>query len=485
MKLVRNAMNAKESQMLTQLKALSSPISETLPDGRARRFKEGTRGSVTYVNGHARFSSPKSLTVSLPNGSVQELYAKNFLIATGSRPRELPQFPVDGKRLITSDHVAYLGEWPKSLLIVGAGVIGCEYATIFSSFGQTAVHLLNERRPRLLPGEDEDLSAFIGANFERSGVNVHHNSKLLSVKNLGEEVEVVIGIKAPGSPSDAPFLPQPPLRVSHVLFAVGRVPNTNDMGCDKAGLALDDSKGVKVGLDAASVSASHIYAAGDSTADIGLVSVAEMEGRHAIESMYCTDATACPTPLSYENVSSIMFLRPEVACVGMTEQEARAKRIPHRVAVVGFDLINRAIINRPQYADDCKMLQQGTGFVKIISSDDGDLRLLGMRAVGEDSSALLQSVSLLIGQRNGVQHLERVLQPHPSLSEAVQEAVRMLQGRSIYKPHVFSSSLFRCWSPSGTDLEHGNCDWSKTQVSVPTYMDNHDSDCAHSTSNKK
>ena len=134
--------------------------------------------------------------------------------------------------------------------------------------------------------------------------------------------------------------------------------------------------------------------------------------------------------LSYENISTIMFLSPEVAAIGMNESQAQEQRIPYRVAVYGYELVNRAIAMR---AID--------GFVKILTTDDDEMRILGMRALGVHASTTIEAVSLMIRHGRSARELAELLHPHPAVTEGVQDCVRMLLGTSIYKPEVFKSEL--------------------------------------------
>ena len=170
----------------------------------------------------------------------------------------------------------------------------------------------------------------------------------------------------------------------------------------------------------------HIYAVGDVTLDLALVSIGEIEGRRAVDHMF----GEVTEPLSYENVSSIMFLTPEVAGVGLNELQAQEQRIPYRVAVYGYQLVNRAIAMRATQ-----------GFVKLLVSNDDELRLLGIRAMGAHASTSIEACALLIHQGRSVRDLAEMLHPHPSVTEALQDCVRMLLGTSIYKPEVFTSAL--------------------------------------------
>lgn len=202
------------------------------------------------------------------------------------------------------------------------------------------------------------------------------------------------------------------------------MPNTRGLDLEKAGIETSD-RGYIVDTDT-QTSVPHIYAVGDVTQDIALVNVGEIEGRHCIEKMYGEDVK----PLSYQNISTIMFLNPEVAAIGMNEKQAQKERIGYRVAVYGYEMVNRAIAMR---ATD--------GFVKILTTDDDEMRILGMRALGVHASTTIEAVSLMIRHGRSARELAELLHPHPAVTEGVQDCVRMLLGTSIYKPEVFKTEL--------------------------------------------
>ncbi|HEY8401630.1 MAG TPA: pyridine nucleotide-disulfide oxidoreductase, partial [Cytophagaceae bacterium] len=170
----------------------------------------------------------------------------------------------------------------------------------------------------------------------------------------------------------------------------------------------------------------NIYVVGDLTADIALVNVAELEGRHAIEKMFGVTTK----PLSYKNISTIMFLNPEMAGVGMNEQEARKRGLCYKVVSMDYSLIPRAIAMRDT-----------NGFFKIIVTNDDEMKILGMRAVGEHASSAIQAVALLISMDKGIEELSELIHPHPSIIEGIQECVRMLNGKPILKPEIFKDTL--------------------------------------------
>jgi dihydrolipoamide dehydrogenase len=326
-----------------------------------------------------------------------------------ARSRASDGIPVDGETVVTSDEIESFASFPESMVIVGAGVIGCEYATIFANFGKTKVHII-DRQPRILPFEDEDVSEEVAKSFESMGVVIHRASKLESLKIVDGRVEYVI--------TDAEGKSET-LRVDKALVSVGRAPNTRDLGLEAAGVQLDKGGGVIVDNTRSSIP--HIYAAGDTTMDIALVNVAELEARYAVEAMFDLK----PRPIHYEALSAIMFLRPEVASVGLNEQKAREKKIPYRVGVVDNRLVSRNLAMR-----------NTQGFVKLLVAKDTG-KILGLRALGPQASSTIQGVAFLIELGATLEQIDHCVHPHPAIPEGVQECARMLLGRSILKVDVF------------------------------------------------
>lgn len=366
-------------------------------------------GVVTLVRGAARFVSPHAVEVTSGDGAVSRIEAKNFVIATGSKPRVPDGIPVDGEIVVTSDQIESFSAFPESMVIVGAGVIGCEYATIFANFGRTKIHII-DRQPRILPFEDEDVAEVVAKSFESMGIVIHRASKLESLRVEDGRVEYVV-TSADGKTQT--------IRVDKALVSVGRAPNTRDLGLEAAGVQLDKGGGVIVGDTRSSVP--HIYAAGDTTMDIALVNVAELEARYAVELMF----GLAPRPIHYEALSAIMFLRPEVASVGLNELKAKEKKIPYRVGVVDNRLVSRNLAMR-----------NTTGFVKLLSAKDSG-KILGLRALGPQASSTIQGVAFLIEMGATLEEIDHCVHPHPAIPEGVQECARMLLGRSILKVDVF------------------------------------------------
>ncbi len=380
-------------------------------------------GSVTRVRGTARFVTAHEIEVTDESGAVQRIAADNFLVATGSVPRVPPGVVVDGKRVVTSDHIERLPKFPESMVIVGAGVVGCEYATIFANFGHTKVNII-DRQPRILPFEDEDVAEAISRNFERIGIHIHRESSLQSLEVFEDHVRYVV--------CDRQGQHCEPVHVERALVSIGRVPNTKGLGLEAIGVTLDKNGGIVVTDTQSSIP--HIHAAGDVTADVALVNVAELEGRHAVEQMF-----SAPThKIRYDALSAIYFLSPEVATVGINELEARKRKIPYRVAVLQNQLVPRTIAMR---ATD--------GFMKLLVSRDEPSRILGMRVVGPQAATAIQGIAFLIEKGGTVDDIDACVHPHPAVTEGVQECARALLGRSVLKPSAFGPALLRVdeWSP--------------------------------------
>lgn len=400
---VRQAVTERRDQLMLQLEALAAP--------------SDNGGQVCFQEGLGRFLSPHEVEVVAPDGGAQRFVADYFLVATGSSPRRPPGIEVDGQHIITSDHIEALGDFPKSMVILGAGVVGCEYATMFANFKQTQINLIDQQ-PRILPFEDPDVSEVIAGNFQNMGITIHHQSKLQSMRVVDGQVEYVL--------SDPTGL-LAPIRVERALVSIGRVPNTATLQLDRAGVTVSPNGSIPVQNGQSIVP--HIYAAGDLTLDIALVNVAELEGRYAVEHMFGLQ----PDPIRYEALSSIMFLSPEVASVGLSEQQAQQRGIPYRVARVQNRLINRYIAMRST-----------RGFIKLLATPDQPGKVLGLRVVGPQAASTIQGTAFVIDQGGTVLDIDRCLHAHPAVPEGVQECARLLLGRSVNKPSVFGPAMLRC-----------------------------------------
>jgi dihydrolipoamide dehydrogenase len=392
----------------------------------AEQRDEHGRPRFSYERGEAVTIAPHVVEIRRPIGD-RHIEAAHIIVATGSRPRTTAELPCDGVNVLTSDQIFDLEAPPESIVIVGAGVIGCEFATIFSNLGRTRVHII-DRVDRILPFEDADVSELVAREMERRGVIIHRNAKLerLTVQpEAAATSRVTYELSYPDGRRES-------FTVEKALLSIGRVANTDRLGLELAGVAMDDRR--QPLLTGTATSQPHIHIVGDATGTNMLVNLGELEGRHAVE-MLAGLRTDQP---SYANMSTIMFLDPEVAGVGLNEQECRARGIPYRMARIDYSCLARAIAMR-----------RTRGFFKVLVTDDEEMRVIGMRAVGEHASSAIQAVALMIRQGTPVRELAELLHPHPSITEGVQECARMLTGTSIFKPEVLGDKL-RCtrWAPA-------------------------------------
>jgi len=352
--------------------------------------------------------------IEIVHGTHRErVWAEHVILATGSRPRYLPELPIDEKIVMTSEGIEGMEDFPESMVIVGAGVIGCEYATIFSGFGRTKVHLI-DKGDRILPFEDEDVVSIIERNMENNGVLIHRSSRLIGMKVINQRVEYELEYND-GS--------RETFNVERALVSVGRVANLEDLWDDQVGINI-----TKRGIDNddTQTNIKNIYAVGDLTADISLVNVGELEGRYAVERIFGKPLRK----LVYENISTIMFLNPEVAGVGLNETQAKSQHINYKVVTLEYSTIPRAIAKR-----------NTQGFIKLLATNDDAMKILGMKVVGNNASSAIQAVAVLISMDKGVEELAECVHPHPSITEGIQECVRMLMGKSLFKPTALRGRL--------------------------------------------
>jgi dihydrolipoamide dehydrogenase len=268
---------------------------------------------------------------------------------------------------------------------------------------------------RAIPYEDEDVSDFVQENLVRSGVRVIHSAIVRDVLKLKDYLQVVLDFSDGHSEV---------VEADAVLISIGRTPNLAPLGLENIGVEVKE-RGILKADDDCCVK-DNIYAAGDITHHPALVNIAEMEGRYAVKHMF----GKAKWPLNYDNMSTVMFFYPAVAAVGLNEKRCRNRKIPHRVAWYSNILCNRAIAMRAMH-----------GFVKIIISDDESQRILGMRAAGPQVSSTIMSIAHFMDQGKGILDVLKSVYPHPTITEGIQECLRMFLGKSVFKPHAFPDFL--------------------------------------------
>ena len=397
---VFNAVREKEYQIRSQIENFSK--------------KDDVSKSLTLIEGWGKFSASKTLIVKKHDGQTVEIIAKDFIIATGSTPRKHPFLEVDGEMIITSDHILTLKKFPREILIVGAGIVGCEFATIFAEFAQTKVHLLDSQE-RVIPFEDDDVSDYAGKMLENIGVNIHHRASLREIKKHSTHIDVTLDYKDGHTEV---------ISVDTILISIGRVPNLQELGLENIGVKTTD-RGLLETDDQCRV-CENIYAVGDISGHNALVNVAEMEGRYAAKAIEGKTHFA----LRYRNMSTIMFFNPEISAIGLTEKECRKQGLSYRVVFYKHALVSRAIAMRDT-----------DGFFKMIVTDEENPKVLGMRAAGPQSAASIMYIATLMDHDVRLGDIMKTVHPHPSMTEGIQECIRTLLGKSIFKPEAFPQHI--------------------------------------------
>lgn len=359
-------------------------------DIRDRLLKEG----IGIMPGRGRLNPDGDVVVRRRDGHDETLAADAVLLATGARPRVLPEAIPDGERILTWDQVYDLDEVPERLIVVGSGVTGAEFAGAYHALGSRVV--LISSREHVLPGEDPDAARVTEQVYGRRGLEVLGRSRAVSARRTEDGVEVTLtsGEVVTGS---------------HVLLAVGSLPNTDDLGLPEAGVETNDAGFVKVDR-VSRTSRRGVYAAGDCTGVLMLASVAAMQGRIA---MWHALGDAV-TPLDLSAVSSTVFTDPEIATVGLTQRDLDDGSFRGDVVMVPLAANARS-----------KMEARHDGFVKLFCRR-GSRIVAGAVIVSQHASELIHPLTIAIEQRLTVDQLAATFTVYPSLSGSIAEAARRL-----------------------------------------------------------
>ena len=357
------------------------------------------RLGIKLLKGVGQFVDPRTVVV-----GDDIVRAENIVIATGSVPRVFPGVTVDARRVLTSDEIVRLTALPESLLILGAGVIGCEFASIFNGLG--AKVLLVDTQARILSSEDEDLGGFLASEFLQRGIEVISSCRFEKLEVGEKGVSTIL--------SDGRRV-----QTESVLLAVGRNPNTSALNLDGAGVEVDERGYVQTDQDMRT-NVPHIYAVGDvglrnTPTDIALVHVAQAEGRRAAYSIL-----GQPFTQNMDHVPYIIFTVPMIAGAGLSENVARGRHGKIRVGKYPYGRNHRA-----------HALFAPVGFVKLIVGPEGDDSILGVRAIGRDADALVAAASTMIDQALPYTYILDSILPHPSLMECLQGAAHIVAGNAL------------------------------------------------------
>jgi dihydrolipoamide dehydrogenase len=346
----------------------------------------------------------KNRTVKVGNDSYEA--KKAVVIATGSRVKGIPQIGLEINKttVISSDEALFLEQAPKTMAIVGAGAVGCEFADVFNAFG-TKVTLV-EVLPRILPVEDAESSDALAKSFKKRGIAVLAGAEVKKA-TVGKD-KVTLEVSAGGKTET--------LEVEKVLMAAGRAVNTESMGFQEAGVQLTDRGFVKVKLETLETTAPGVYCIGDVAGPPMLAHKGSREGVAVAERI----AGHQPHPIKYDNVPSVTYCHPEVASIGLTEDQAKERKLDYQVGRFPFSANGRA-----------RTAGETEGFVKIVR-DKKYGEILGAHIVGGHASEIIHELTVARENEYTVEEVDLAIHAHPTLSEAIAEAALDSMGRVIH-----------------------------------------------------
>jgi dihydrolipoamide dehydrogenase len=365
------------------------------------------KNKAEVIAGRATLAGRGQVKVALNAGGEQTLTAKNIIVATGGRPRPLPGTEFDGKRILSSTDMLSLNEVPQSLMAIGAGAIGIEFASMFKSYGSDVTVV--EALPRIVPNEDEEVSTELAKAFQRRGIKTLAGAKVQSIDPGEERVVVTIGDSAGKTEQIA---------VEKVLVAIGIQPNTRGIGLEELGVEMDQRGFIKVdGMMRTNVEG--VYAIGDCTLQVPwLAHKASAEGEVAVEHM----AGHNVHPIDYGKIAACTYCNPEIASVGLSEAKAKERGYDVKVGKFPFSANGKARV----------LGQNRFGFVKIVADKQYD-EILGMHLIGPRVTELISEGGIALSHEATSESLLQTIHAHPTLYEAIGEAAHALaNGAAIH-----------------------------------------------------
>jgi dihydrolipoamide dehydrogenase len=377
---------------------------------------DGVRGNVQGVEyllkknkiesfrGVGRILAPGQVSVTADDGSTQTVAARHIVIATGSEVMTPPGVTIDEQQVLSSTGALELSAPPARLLVVGAGVIGLELGSVWRRLGSkvTVVEFLD----RILPGMDSETAKQFQRILGKQGVEFHLGRKVTGVEKRNGELSVTVEPAAGGE--------RQTIAADAVLVAIGRIPYTDGLGLDEAGVARDNRGRVLVDAHF-KTSVDGVYAIGDVIAGPMLAHKAEDEGVALAEIL-----AGQAGHVNYDVIPAVVYTAPEMACVGKTEEELKTAGVEYKVGKFPFTANGRA-----------KVMRATDGFVKVLADARSD-RVLGVHIVGPDAGALIAEAAILMEFGGSAEDLARTCHAHPTLSEAVKEAALAVEGRALH-----------------------------------------------------
>ena len=362
---------------------------------------------INYIRGTASFISSSKLKIEKFEGGIEGLEFEKVIIATGSEIATIPFLNIESKRILNSTSALDLPEIPKKLLVIGGGYIGLELGSVYSALG-TKVSVV-EMMPGLLPGADRDLVAFLAKNIEKKFQKVMVNSKVLSLKEVKDGINVSFQ-DGEGNVTEQNY--------DYVLMSIGRKPVTNGMGLENTGVKINTKGWITVNAQL-QTDDPNIYAIGDIAGEPMLAHKASHEGRVAVEAIAGHKVAFEPRA-----IPAVVFTDPEIAWAGITETKAREQNIKFEIAKFPWAASGRATT-----------LDRSDGVTKLIVDPDTE-RILGVGICGPGAGELIAEAVLAIEMGANVTDVKLTIHPHPTLSETIMEAAETFFGQSthMYKP---------------------------------------------------
>ena len=384
--------------------ARKNKVVSTLVKGIATLFKTW---NIEHVEGTGELLDARTIRVTKPDGTETRVVADGVIIATGSSWPNLPLFPIDGTQIITSKQALDLSRIPVSLLIVGGGVEGCEFASLYSGLG-TQVTLV-ELVPRLLPLEDEEISQMMERELKKRGVDIRTG---VTVDQIVRQPDLVTAHLRDGLS----------LNVEQVLVSVGRGFNSRGIGLEKAGVQVG-TRGEIVVNDRMETNVPGVYAIGDVVGKAMLAHVASAQGKVAVENFI-----GHPRTIDYDVIPTGIFTLPEIGRVGLTEQQAR-----DRCVAAGKDPQQSVKVGRFRYGGLGKAQATGDiqGLLKVVADAESD-RILGVHILGAHAADLVHEAALAMHLGATVSRVAEMIHAHPTLAEGLMEAMEDVHGHAIH-----------------------------------------------------
>ncbi len=381
--------------------ARSRQVAAQMAKGIAHLFK---KNKVTHLKGVGRLKGRGKIELETKDGSKTIYEAKNIILATGSRPRDLPVLKIDEDRIWSSTGALMQEKAPESLFIVGAGAIGMEFADVYNAYGSKVTVV--EALERILPLEDAEVSKFMERLYKKRGMEIHTGAQFKQAKTSKDGVSVTFEDRNGNEQT---------LDVDYVLSAVGRVPNSEDLGLDSVDAKVDERGFVLVDRHL-STNIPGLYAIGDVAGHQLLAHKASHEGITCVEHI----TGHSHGMVDYDNVPNCTYCHPEVASVGLTELQAKEMGYDIEVGKFPWAAIGRAVASG-----------HSDGFIKVIR-DKQYSEILGAHIVGPHATELIAEFVIGRHLESTVEELEKAMHPHPTLSEGVAESALASLGRPIH-----------------------------------------------------